>query len=175
MKGEIISCPHKDIYFLETNTKSESTDLANMFASPSSATGRGHMIKCKPRTKLKQKYNPALDFFVQNKATTKSAGGHAAKEDVGKCSSSGNQSEQMTTAGGSGSRRNSIDLYEEAATILGLTCSQTDDCKCIECQCHYFDFEDDLDFTPLTSSALGTTSGGSGEYYVDHNSSCAIQ
>ncbi|GJQ82766.1 hypothetical protein Trydic_g19774 [Trypoxylus dichotomus] len=58
MKGEIISCAHKDIYFLETNTKSESTDLANLFASPA---GR-EMVKYKPRTKLKHKLNPALEF-----------------------------------------------------------------------------------------------------------------
>lgn len=31
-------------------------------------------------------------------------------------------------------RRRSLDLYNEAAAILGLTCSQTNDCRCIECQ-----------------------------------------
>lgn len=42
--------------------------------------------------------------------------------------------ETSTSKKGTNSRKNSLDLYEEAATILGLTCSQTDSCKCIECQ-----------------------------------------
>ncbi|XP_017776498.1 PREDICTED: uncharacterized protein LOC108562606 [Nicrophorus vespilloides] len=156
MKGDIISCQHKDIYFLETNTKSESTDLANLFASP---TGR-EMIEYKHRTKLKHKQNPALEFIMQNKSekTASSSESKKAQEvNASKCSGSGvNQTERT-------SRRNSIDLYEEAAAILGLTCSQTDDCRCIECQCHYFDFEEEIDFPTGR------------ECVVDHNSYCSIQ
>lgn len=44
-----------------------------------------------------------------------------------------------------------LDLYEEAAAILGLTCSQTDDCRCIECQVSFYHFvvdcKDILGFT----------------------------
>ncbi|XP_022904173.1 uncharacterized protein [Onthophagus taurus] len=186
MKGEIIGYAHKDIYFLETNTKSESTDLANLFASPA---GR-EMVKYKPRGKLKHKLNPAIEFFIHNK-TKKTATPDDGRSnlELSKCVSNQNLTSTSTVTtcpessgnpSGSGSRcssdicssihpengqrsrRNSIDLYEEAASILGLTCSQTDNCKCIECQCHYFDFEEDLEFS-------------SGEYMVDHNSTCSIQ
>lgn len=47
-----------------------------------------------------------------------------------KCGTSGTQPDTQSR----NSRRSSIDLYEEAASILGLTCAQTDNCKCIECQ-----------------------------------------
>ncbi|XP_044263762.1 uncharacterized protein LOC123010736 [Tribolium madens] len=158
MKGEIINCPtHKDIYFLETNTKSENTNLVNLFASPA---GR-EMFKYKPRPKLKQKLNPALEFFIQSKSANSSGQDTSHKSTTtvdNKCSTSASS----PVSEGCRSRRSSIDLYEEAASILGLTCSQTDDCKCIECQCHYFDFEEDIDYP-------------SSECVVDHSSSCTIQ
>lgn len=31
-------------------------------------------------------------------------------------------------------RKSSAELYKEAAEILGLTCSMTDSCRCIDCQ-----------------------------------------
>ncbi|XP_049824305.1 uncharacterized protein LOC109601597 [Aethina tumida] len=167
MKGEIINCStHKDIYFLETNTKNETADFANLFASPA---GR-EMFKYKPRPKHKQKLNPALDFLIQNQG---SGGNTSDKRQKPSCQSDekciATSSSSSTTPStveegvGSRSRRNSIDLYEEAASILGLTCQQTDDCKCLECQCHYFDFEEDIDFPT------------GGDYVMDHSSSCCIQ
>lgn len=158
MKGEIISCAHKDIYFLETNTKSESTDLANLFASPA---GR-EMVKYKPRTKLKHKLNPALEFFIHNKTKKTVPQDNNNKANQQETSIKCGKATQTETQSKS-SRRSSIDLYEEAASILGLTCAQTDNCKCIECQCHYFDFEEEIDFST------------GGEYMVDHTSTCAIQ
>ncbi|KAK5648660.1 hypothetical protein RI129_003552 [Pyrocoelia pectoralis] len=152
MKGELISCTHKDIYFLETNTKSENTNLTNVFAThrPREA------IKYKPSTKLKHKFNPTLDVFVQNN-TEKTATEHKNKE-TEKCMSRNNKTNATTTT-----RRSSIDLYEEAAAILGLTCSETNSCRCLECQCHYFDFEEEIDFQT------------GNEYMVSHASSCSIQ
>ncbi|RZC35921.1 hypothetical protein BDFB_003587, partial [Asbolus verrucosus] len=99
-------------------------------------------------------------FFIQNKSANSSLQetSHKSSSVDNKCSTSASS----PSADGCRSRRSSIDLYEEAASILGLTCSQTDDCKCIECQCHYFDFEDDIDYS-------------NGECVVDHSSSCTIQ
>uniref|UniRef100_A0AAG5DHA8 DUF4802 domain-containing protein n=1 Tax=Anopheles atroparvus TaxID=41427 RepID=A0AAG5DHA8_ANOAO len=37
------------------------------------------------------------------------------------------------------------DLYSEAAQLLGIKCSLTDSCRCIDCQSQYFDCDDDLD------------------------------
>ncbi|KAJ3637144.1 hypothetical protein MTP99_000627 [Tenebrio molitor] len=100
-----------------------------------------------------------FQFFIQNKSANSSLqdGGHKSAAAVdNKCSTS------ASSPASEGCRRSSIDLYEEAASILGLTCSQTDDCKCIECQCHYFDFDDDLECA-------------NSDCVVDHNSSCTIQ
>ncbi|KAH0811472.1 hypothetical protein GEV33_011315 [Tenebrio molitor] len=72
-----------------------------------------------------------FQFFIQNKSANSSLqdGGHKSAAAVdNKCSTS------ASSPASEGCRRSSIDLYEEAASILGLTCSQTDDCKCIECQ-----------------------------------------
>lgn len=157
MKGELISYTPKDIYFLETKTNSESTNLANLFAS----NGNREPIKYKPSTKLKHKFNPALDFFIQNqtqKTVSEEHKGLESSQDVNKCTSTGNGKGDNTRT-----RKKSLDLYEEAAAILGLTCTQTDNCRCIECQCHYFDFEEEIDFQ----------SGN--DYMVDHASSCSIQ
>ncbi|CAH0550433.1 unnamed protein product [Brassicogethes aeneus] len=170
MKGEIINCStHKDIYFLETNTKNESTDLSNLFASPAGK----EMLKYKPRPKHKQKLNPALEYLIQNQSNShqitesqdsqKSGSCKLTEKSIAGSSSSSSVSVSVEETVENRSRRNSIDLYEEAATILGLTCAQTDDCKCLECQCHYFDFEEDLDFPP------------GAECMMDHSSSCCIQ
>ncbi|XP_067207410.1 uncharacterized protein [Linepithema humile] len=40
-------------------------------------------------------------------------------------------------------RKSSAELYKEAVEILGLTCSLTDSCRCIDCQSNYFDCDDD--------------------------------
>ncbi|KAM0736634.1 hypothetical protein ACS0PU_006283 [Formica fusca] len=40
-------------------------------------------------------------------------------------------------------RKSSAELYKEAVEILGLTCSLTDSCRCIDCQSNYFNCEDD--------------------------------
>uniref|UniRef100_A0A182PGB1 DUF4802 domain-containing protein n=1 Tax=Anopheles epiroticus TaxID=199890 RepID=A0A182PGB1_9DIPT len=37
------------------------------------------------------------------------------------------------------------DLYSEAAQLLGIKCSLTDSCRCIDCQSQYFDCDDDAD------------------------------
>lgn len=63
----------------------------------------------------------AIEPHLQIATATPTAGVSAA---------SSNQRTSAITS----SRKNSMDLYEEAATILGLTCAETDDCKCLECQ-----------------------------------------
>nr|XP_040226040.2 uncharacterized protein LOC120951409 isoform X2 [Anopheles coluzzii] len=37
------------------------------------------------------------------------------------------------------------DLYSEAAQLLGIKCTLTDSCRCIDCQSQYFDCDDDAD------------------------------
>ncbi|KAK4884911.1 hypothetical protein RN001_001182, partial [Aquatica leii] len=138
MKGEFISYAHNDIYFLETNTKTENTNFTNAFTTHRSRD----TIKYKPSTKLKHKFNPTLDVFVQNN-TEKTASDNKNKnnKETEKCVSGRNAKGSKSK-----SRRSSMDLYEEAAAILGLTCSETNSCRCLECQCHYFDFEEEIDF-----------------------------
>ncbi|KAL7738684.1 hypothetical protein ACLKA6_006969 [Drosophila palustris] len=41
--------------------------------------------------------------------------------------------------------RSSYELYQEAADILGLSCSLCDNCRCLDCQSGYFDCADDDD------------------------------
>ncbi|KFB48437.1 AGAP004970-PA-like protein [Anopheles sinensis] len=41
--------------------------------------------------------------------------------------------------------KSSNDLYSEAAQLLGIKCSLTDSCRCIDCQSQYFDCDDDFD------------------------------
>ncbi|XP_030558070.1 uncharacterized protein DDB_G0283357, partial [Drosophila novamexicana] len=42
-------------------------------------------------------------------------------------------------------RSSSYELYQEAADILGLSCSLCDNCRCLDCQSGYFDCADDDD------------------------------
>ncbi|CAH1183022.1 unnamed protein product [Ceutorhynchus assimilis] len=149
MKGRIIDCsPHQDIYFLESHSaKNEESNLENLFVSPA---GR-EMLKYKPHAKLKQqKTNLNLEFFTSNQNPTRQL-----QPDKG-------QETKSTTK---------IDLYEEAAAILGLSCTQTDDCRCIECQGHYFDFEEEIEFP-----VAGNGADYAGKLLkMDHASSCSIQ
>ncbi|XP_050744216.1 uncharacterized protein LOC108022552 [Drosophila biarmipes] len=39
--------------------------------------------------------------------------------------------------------KSSLELYQEAADILGLSCSLCDNCRCLDCQSGYFDCDDD--------------------------------
>ncbi|KAJ8958606.1 hypothetical protein NQ318_016327 [Aromia moschata] len=76
-----------------------------------------------------------LGFFIQNKPRKSSLDqpGHkstSSYQDDSKCP----HSSSSGTLDSFRRRRSSIDLYEEAASILGLTCAETDDCKCLECQ-----------------------------------------
>ncbi|KAH8372287.1 hypothetical protein KR093_010943 [Drosophila rubida] len=41
--------------------------------------------------------------------------------------------------------KSSYELYQEAADILGLSCSLCDNCRCLDCQSGYFDCADDDD------------------------------
>ncbi|XP_044746019.1 uncharacterized protein LOC123307682 [Coccinella septempunctata] len=174
MKGDLLGdCPvqnQKDIYFLETNIKSESANLANLFA-PTNDTRTTEMFKYKPRPKLKQKLYPTLEFFVQNKSTSDSQNKDpkCRTESGSEKISKSNEEAGPSASSPSESRRNSLDLYREAASILGLTCQQTDDCECLECQCHYFDFDEDTDFSSTGGEYL-ITSGVSGT-----SSTCCIQ
>ncbi|KOX69244.1 hypothetical protein WN51_04280 [Melipona quadrifasciata] len=52
-------------------------------------------------------------------------------------------------------RKSSTELYKEAVEILGLTCSLTDSCPCIDCQSNYFDCDDDFG-DARTELAAGT-------------------
>ncbi|XP_030761063.1 uncharacterized protein LOC115886130 [Sitophilus oryzae] len=181
MKGRIINCsPHQDIYFVEPHSKNEGNNLENLFVSPA---GR-EMLKYKPSAKLKPKINPNLEFFTTiqnaNRQSTSLGNDNSNKSDdkaaitssaAPVTSSPGHPSTSTTmTSTSSDSRRSSIDLYEEAAAILGLSCAQTDDCRCIECQCHYFDFEEEIDFP-----AANVANDYGPLLNVDHSSSCSIQ
>ncbi|KAL3286642.1 hypothetical protein HHI36_001141 [Cryptolaemus montrouzieri] len=111
------------------------------------------------------------ELFVQNKSTKDNSENDSRcgnDSDNEKCNRNDEEAGPSRTSI-SESRRNSLDLYREAAAILGLTCQQTDDCKCIECQCHYFDFDEEIDFTTTGGEYL-MTSGVSGT-----SSSCCIQ
>ncbi|KAL1512685.1 hypothetical protein ABEB36_002239 [Hypothenemus hampei] len=137
MKGRIINCsPHQDIYFLETHAKNEENNLENLFVSPA---GR-EMLKYKPNTKLKQKIHPNYEFLStiqnpngQSSLNNDSNNSKPMEKPIEKTCSSPLEM-PSTSSSGDQHEKNSLVLYEEAAAILGLTCSQTDDCRCIECQ-----------------------------------------
>lgn len=86
-----------------------------------------------------------FQFFTHNTGTTKSITPNELNkpnQELASCpstsqiiASDSNSSKKNVS---SSSRRNSLDLYEEAATILGLTCSQTDSCQCLECQVRHY-------------------------------------
>ncbi|XP_055315516.1 uncharacterized protein LOC129575658 isoform X2 [Sitodiplosis mosellana] len=38
------------------------------------------------------------------------------------------------------------EIYEEAVRFLGLSCTLSNSCRCLECQSRYFDYEDDEDY-----------------------------
>ncbi|GFG36137.1 hypothetical protein Cfor_02752, partial [Coptotermes formosanus] len=69
-------------------------------------------------------------------------------------------------------RKSSTELYREAAALLGLTCSMNDSCRCIECQSHYFDFDDD-DRRTDTGLAAGTPALL--DHVLSHPMTCSLQ
>ncbi|XP_060523088.1 uncharacterized protein LOC132700030 [Cylas formicarius] len=165
MKGRIIGCsPHTDIYFLETAdstaAKDEENHLETLFVSPA---GR-EMMKYKPTSKLKQKTNPNLEFFTKMPRKSRKRQPDGDKRNPLAVLK---RDEPATECVASSSDVQSMDLYEEAAAILGLACAQTDDCKCLECQCHYFDFEEEIDFP--------TAGNDYGLFNMDNESTCSIQ
>ncbi|XP_069696102.1 uncharacterized protein [Periplaneta americana] len=69
-------------------------------------------------------------------------------------------------------RKSSTELYREAAALLGLTCSMSDSCRCIECQSRYFDFDDD-DRRTDTGLAAGTPALL--DHVLTHPMTCSLQ
>ncbi|XP_076679467.1 uncharacterized protein LOC143374836 isoform X2 [Andrena cerasifolii] len=69
-------------------------------------------------------------------------------------------------------RKSSTELYKEAVEILGLTCSLTDSCRCIDCQSNYFDCDDDCG-DARTELAAGTPILL--DHALSHPLTCSIQ
>ncbi|KAF7263747.1 hypothetical protein GWI33_001279, partial [Rhynchophorus ferrugineus] len=96
------------------------------------------MLKYKPTTKLKPKMNTNIEFLTTIQNNNRQSGlineGHKTSEKNPPTTATVTSLGNPSTSSTGDSRRSSIDLYEEAAAILGLSCSQTDDCRCIECQ-----------------------------------------
>ncbi|XP_014615092.1 PREDICTED: uncharacterized protein LOC106793026 isoform X1 [Polistes canadensis] len=69
-------------------------------------------------------------------------------------------------------RKSSAELYKEAVEILGLTCSLTDSCRCIDCQSNYFDCDDDCG-DARTELAAGTPILL--DHALSHPLACSIQ
>ncbi|XP_012274189.1 uncharacterized protein LOC105696350 isoform X2 [Orussus abietinus] len=69
-------------------------------------------------------------------------------------------------------RKSSTELYKEAAEILGLTCSLSDSCRCIDCQSNYFDCDDDCG-DARTELAAGTPILL--DHALSHHLTCSIQ
>ncbi|KAH8413763.1 hypothetical protein KR222_007827, partial [Zaprionus bogoriensis] len=55
------------------------------------------------------------------------------------------QQQELKLEQGKQATRSSYELYQEAADILGLSCSLCDNCRCLDCQSGYFDCADDDD------------------------------
>ncbi|XP_018328795.1 uncharacterized protein LOC108739403 [Agrilus planipennis] len=173
MKSEILSCTHDDIYFLETNDKTRGANITNIFVS----NPEKQISKCKTKRKLKNKFHPTLEFFagtetskttMPSKASRSVAvanNGNDRRLDSENCnhSLSTRMKSSLEDIPNKSSRRHSLEMYEEAANMLGLSCSQTNNCRCIECQCHYFDYNEEIDFEDES------------DYLVDHASACTIQ
>ncbi|XP_066582267.1 uncharacterized protein [Prorops nasuta] len=69
-------------------------------------------------------------------------------------------------------RKSSDELYKEAVEVLGLACSFTDSCRCIDCQSNYFDCDDDCGET-RTELAAGTPILL--DHALSHPLTCSIQ
>ncbi|XP_076765329.1 uncharacterized protein LOC143432551 isoform X1 [Xylocopa sonorina] len=69
-------------------------------------------------------------------------------------------------------RKSSAELYKEAVEILGLTCTLTDSCRCIDCQGTYFDCDDDFG-DARTELAAGTPILL--DHALSHPLTCSIQ
>ncbi|XP_043287984.1 uncharacterized protein [Venturia canescens] len=69
-------------------------------------------------------------------------------------------------------RKSSAELYKEAVEILGLTCSLTDSCRCLDCQSNYFDCDDDCG-DARTELAAGTPILL--DHALTHPLTCSIQ
>ncbi|XP_033208362.1 uncharacterized protein LOC117167489 [Belonocnema kinseyi] len=69
-------------------------------------------------------------------------------------------------------RKSSAELYKEAVEILGLTCSLSDSCRCIDCQSNYFDYDDEYGDTK-PELAAGTPILL--DHALSHPLTCSIQ
>ncbi|KAJ8687297.1 hypothetical protein QAD02_023091 [Eretmocerus hayati] len=70
-------------------------------------------------------------------------------------------------------RRSSAELYQEAVEILGLTCTLSDSCRCLDCQSSYFDYEEECDCETRPELAAGTPVLL--DHALTHPMACSIQ
>ncbi|KAJ9592401.1 hypothetical protein L9F63_015921 [Diploptera punctata] len=69
-------------------------------------------------------------------------------------------------------RKSSTELYREAAALLGLSCSMSDSCRCIECQSRYFEFDED---ERRTDTGLAAGTPALLDHVLTHPMTCSVQ
>ncbi|PSN48600.1 hypothetical protein C0J52_22218 [Blattella germanica] len=99
-------------------------------------------------------------------ASSSASGGNSSQQAGGSRKQDGRKARRKER------RKSSTELYREAAALLGLTCSMTDSCRCIECQSRYFDFDDD-DRRTDTGLAAGTPALL--DHVLTHPMTCSLQ
>ncbi|XP_051158378.1 uncharacterized protein LOC127279827 [Leptopilina boulardi] len=143
----------KSIYVLDQSAIMTNMDMLQLFASPA-----GRALVTKDNRK----------------------GGSTSTSSLSRDCSSRMKSDRVAPTSGSVSapisprrqRKSSTELYKEAAEILGLTCSLSDSCRCIDCQSNYFDCDDECGDSK-TELAAGTPVLL--DHALSHPLTCTIQ
>ncbi|KAL7286403.1 hypothetical protein TKK_0019353 [Trichogramma kaykai] len=163
-------------------------DMLQLFASPagraliggsssSRATGEDRQTKQSRSSTSSLTRESALSKLVVTAGSSREPAGSLSSQ--GSNNSSSSLRSRFTLGSGSASapasprqRKSSTELYKEAVEILGLTCTLSDSCRCIDCQSNYFDYEDDYGDT-RTELAAGTPVLL--DHALTHPLTCSIQ
>ncbi|XP_003424711.1 uncharacterized protein LOC100678098 [Nasonia vitripennis] len=167
------------IYVLDHTPESlPDMDMLQLFASPA---GRALVRSSRDEHHSRQQRGSSTstsslsrDLGCSSTATTTMARTRRNRDDDSGAGSSKRSSGTVSapTSPPARQRKSSTELYKEAVEILGLTCTLSDSCRCIDCQSNYFDYEDECG-EARTELAAGTPILL--DHALTHPLACSIQ
>ncbi|CAO1310860.1 unnamed protein product [Diamesa serratosioi] len=156
MDDMILHCNQNTIYVLNTSYNYGEFDMIGMFGTPAGRSLSSNTTAINSATKMKSKAtNALLDNQLHDKI--KETNNNLIKKrpnflkffnDNFMKSSTDDTSSESTCKSEKAvkkSRKSSKELYQEATDMLGISCTFSDNCRCLDCQSRYFDCDDDSD------------------------------
>ncbi|XP_059609142.1 uncharacterized protein LOC132256667 [Phlebotomus argentipes] len=169
MDDMFLQCNKNAIYVLNSSYRYGEYDMINLFGSPAGrALNTSKTPQTSPQPTSPTSFPPlpgriAADADVEataSKASKKTSIFKSSNIAAKKCKfwkfledeklKKNSVEDLSTTSSGQSSssrwrksnRKSSTELYREAAQLLGLSCTLSDNCRCMDCQSRYFDCDD---------------------------------